>query len=40
MPCIVPSCDLNFFHVEGLVSHSVSNHDAVIQIEVLNTDNL
>ena len=33
MPCIVPSCDLNFFHVEDLVSHLVSNHDADIQIE-------
>ena len=40
MPCIVPSCDLNFFHVEDLVSHLVSNHDADIQIESLNFDNV
>ena len=40
MPCIVQSCDLNFFHIEDLVSHLVSNHDADIQIESLNFDNV
>ncbi|XP_048735607.2 uncharacterized protein LOC125651055 [Ostrea edulis] len=40
MPCIVPSCDLDFYHVEILVSHLINNHDADIRVEDLNFENL
>ncbi|XP_062599776.1 uncharacterized protein LOC134261354 isoform X2 [Saccostrea cucullata] len=40
MSCIVPSCDVNFFHVEDLVNHLISIHDSDIRIENLNFDNI
>ena len=40
MSCIVPSCDLSFFHVDDLVGHLISSHEAEIEIENLNFEKL
>lgn len=40
MSCIVPSCDLSFFHVDDLVGHLISSHEAEIEIENLNFENV
>jgi maleate cis-trans isomerase len=42
MPCIVPSCtcNLEFYHIENLVNHLVTVHDADIRVEELNFENV
>ncbi|XP_061184345.1 uncharacterized protein LOC133192343 [Saccostrea echinata] len=38
--CFVPSCDLNFFHIENLIEHLINAHSADIEIENLEFENM
>lgn len=38
--CMVPSCNLKFFHIDSLVNHLITVHNADIDIQNLEFENI